>query len=329
MAQIIDNENQFVVDLLTTLRKEKFGPTAWMRFLQRSWQMSCATANANPSLKRSWVRTTLFIGTLALTTLVASFMVEGANVALRLLPGFLFCVAWQQSDLFWHLGLNRQARTGKLLPVVGVANTLTGLRGLGASFLLARFIGGVSTPSWLALLVFLVGVVTDIFDGQVARWAHTQSKLGQIADGEADFCLYLAITLILIQNSVLPLWSGLVMLLRFLIPLLAALSSYFLFAHPLRFGSTIWGKYAGLAQCLYFLLLLAPGQLLFFTKFVNLPLLIATLVLLIVAPLAQIVKNLQCSQKVARLRRVSFSATMQARGSVAQKGLDFYDEDRI
>jgi len=37
--------------------------------------------------------------------------------------------------------------------------------------------------------------------------------------------------------------------------------------------------------------LLAPGQLSFFTKPVNLPLLIATLILLIVAPLAQIIEN--------------------------------------
>ena len=81
------------------------------------------------------------------------------------------------------------------------------------------------------------------------------------------------------------------MLLRFLIPLLAALASYFLFAQPVRFGSTTWGKYAGLAQCLYLLVLLAPGQLSFFTKPINLPLLIATLILLIVAPLAQIIEN--------------------------------------
>jgi hypothetical protein len=38
--------------------------------------------------------------------------------------------------------------------------------------------------------------------------------------------------------------------------------------------------------------LLAPGQLSFFTKPVNLPLLIATLLLLIIAPLAQIIENI-------------------------------------
>src|SRR5258708_4169693 len=206
MAQTIDDENQFVVDLLTTLRNEKFSAPAWVHFLQRSWEMACATAAANPSLKRSWAHATLLIG-------------------------------------------------------------------------------------MLALVVLLGGIVTDIFDGQIARRTKTQSKLGRIADGEADFCLYVAITLILIQNSILPYWVGVVMLLRFLLPLLATTGSYFLFARPVRFGSTTWGKYAGLSQCLYFLLLLAPDRLASFTKYFNTPLLTITLILLIAAPLTQLITN--------------------------------------
>jgi len=289
----IESENQFVVALLTTLRQEKFSPPAWIRFLVRSWEMSCKTANDNPSLKVSWLRVTLLIGILATAILLSSNLFEGQYTAFRLLPGFLFCVLWQQSDLFWHLGLNYQAQSGKLLPTVGLANTFTWLRGLGASYLLGRLAGGLSTPSWLALLIFLTGVATDILDGQVARHTRTQSKLGQIGDGEADFCLYLALTIILIQNNVLPLWLGLVMLLRFCVPLIAVLASYFLCAHPVRFGSTRWGKYAGLAQCLYFLVLLAPARLLPITQLANLPLLIATLILLIVAPVAKIVENVR------------------------------------
>src|SRR5712671_272271 len=169
MAQTFDNENQFVVDLLTTLRNERFSPLAWVHFLRRSWEMSCATTRANPSLKRSWTRITLLIGVLTLAVLAASFIFEGPQTALRLLPGFLFCVAWQQSDLYWHLGLNRQAQTGKLLPTLGLANVFTCLRGVGASYLLGRLVGGLGTPSWLALAVFLGGSATDILDGRVAR----------------------------------------------------------------------------------------------------------------------------------------------------------------
>jgi len=293
MKYTVDSQSQFVVDLLTVLREEKFSPRGWQHFIARSWETSWQTAQAHPTLKHSWIRITSFIGTLALAMLMASLFFEGPGTTTRLLPGFLFCIVWQQSDLFWHLGLNRQVKTGELLPTVGIANTLTWMRALGASYLLGRLVGGIGTPSWLALLVFLGGVVTDILDGQAARCTRTQSKLGQVGDSEVDFCLYSAIAIILMQNGVLPFWLGVVILLRFLVPLFAALGSYFLFAQPIRFGSTVWGKCAGMAQCIYFLVLLAPIQLAFITRFVDLPLLFVTLMLLIAAPVAQLVEYLR------------------------------------
>lgn len=287
------SEPTFVVDLLTTLRQQRFSLQAWGGFFQRSWLMSCQTASANPLLKRSWLRVTWLITLLTLALLIGNSLFEGSASTFRLLPGLLFCVAWQQSDLFWHLGLNRSTQNGALLPRVGVASTLTWLRGLCASYLLGRLVGGLTTPSGLTLTLFLCGVVTDILDGQIARRTGTQNKLGQIADAEADFCLYLAVTIILLQNGILPLWVALVMLLRFIVPLIAALLSYLAFAHPVRFGSTLLGKCAGLAQSLYLLVLLAPPALSPLTQLFKTPLLLLTLCLLVAAPVALIVLNLR------------------------------------
>jgi phosphatidylglycerophosphate synthase len=298
MASTLSTESQFVVDLLTTLRHEKFSPVAWVHFLARSWKMSRHTADANAGLKCSWRRVSLVLCVLTLVLVAASFGLEGPASALRLLPGFLFCVAWQINDLYWHLGLNRQPRSGKLFPIVGLANFCTQMRGLGASYLLGRLVGDVPTPTLLILLIFLSGIITDIMDGQIARRTHTQSKLGQITDGEADFCLYLAVTLMLIQNSILPVWVGILMLARFLLPLLAALASYLIFAHTVHFGSTVWGKFAGLAQCLYFLVLLAPNQLDAIARLINIPLLFVTLALMITAPAAQIMANVRHEKRV-------------------------------
>lgn len=288
MAQVTNENNQFVVDLLTTLQAERFSPAGWWHFLVRSWQMSNATARANPLLKRSWLQVTLMMILLVTGLVVAVIVFEGMGAAWRLLPALLFCVAWQQSDLYWHLGLNHHVKTGILLQKVGLANVLTGWRGLAASFLFSRLIGGLATPSWLILSALLVGIMTDILDGQVARWSNTQSKLGQIIDAETDFCLYLAIILILLQQHILAPWIGLMMLLRFCVPLLAALLSYFILARPIRFSSTPWGKYAGLAQCSYLLALLAPPQFAVLIHSIIFPLLIITVILLVVAPLAQI-----------------------------------------
>lgn len=296
MLQTTDNENQFVVEILTDLRNEKFSPLAWMHFIGSSWERSRATATVNPALKGSWIQTTILIGVFTLAILVGNFIVEGLITTLHLMPGFLFFIGWQQCDLYWHLGLNRHARTGTLLPVIGTATLLTLLRGLGASYLLGRCIGGIFTPSWLLLMVFLCGIITDILDGQIARRTQTQTKYGQIADGEADFFLYVATSCILIQENILPLWFGLFLLLRFAIPLFAAVVSYFFFTHPVQFGSTLWGKAAGLALCCYFLLLLAPDRLIFLTRYLHRPLLIVTLLLLAIAPLAQMARNIRDSK---------------------------------
>jgi phosphatidylglycerophosphate synthase len=285
-------EQTFVVDLLTTLRSERFSLRAWGNFFRRSWLLSCQTARANPSLKRSWQRVTYLIALLALIILIANGLFAGTTDTIRLLPGFIFCVVWQQSDLFWHLGLNRSIESGKLLPGLGLANTLTWLRGLGTAYLLGRLIGGLAISSGLALIIFLYGITTDILDGPIARCTGTQSKLGQIADAEADFFLYLSLTIILLHNGSLPLWISIVMLLRFLLPLAAVLLSYLAFAHPVRFGSTLWGKAGGLAQCCYFLLLLAPSPFSTFTHFLSTPLLSVTICLLVAAPVAQVVANI-------------------------------------
>lgn len=295
------SEQTFVVDLLTTLRRGRFSPQAWGSFFLRSWQMSCQTANDNPALTRSWRRTTYLMAGLALVIIIGNSWLDGWADTLRLLPGFVFCVAYQQSDLFWHLGLNRSVHSGKLLPQVGIANTLTWLRGLGASYLLGRLVAGLTTPSGLALAIFLGGIITDILDGQIARWTGTQTRLGQIADAEADFCLYLALTIILLQNGVLALWVGCVMLLRFLLPLTAAVLSYIALAEPVRFGSTWWGKYAGVAQCCYFLVLLAPQSLASLTQLLDTPLLVLTIGLLVAAPSAQVVVNRRAQMEKATL----------------------------
>ncbi|HYA98690.1 MAG TPA: CDP-alcohol phosphatidyltransferase family protein [Ktedonobacteraceae bacterium] len=286
-----DNENQFVVDILSDLRKDNFGFQACICFLGSSWRKSHATAKGNPSLTNSWFSITIFIGLLALAILIFNLFFEGPIETLHVLPGFLFFVVWQQSDLYWHLGLNRQVGTGKQLSALSTATSVTFLRALSASYLLARFIGGIGTPSWLILLALVGGIITDILDGQIARRTHTQTKYGQIADAEADFCLYLAITGILIQQHILPFWFGMFLLLRFIIPLIAAIASYFLFAHPVRFGSTLWGKLSGLAFSFYLLLLLVPAKLIIITDLFHIPLMIVTMILLALATVAQILRN--------------------------------------
>ncbi len=284
-------ESDFVVDLLTTLRNERFSPQAWYHFLRRSWSMSWKTAHTNPQLRHSWTWVTTGIAILTVVLLLFIGRIEGVEAALRCTPITILCVAWQASDVFWHLGLNRRSQTGEMYQSIGWANIFTLLRGVGTAFLLGRYTGGLATPTTLLLVIFLLGVITDILDGQIARRTQTESKLGGMLDAETDFCQYLVIALLLLQNKLLPPWMMIVFLLRFCLPLLAALGSYFLLAQPVRIGSTQWGKWTGIVQGCYLLVLMLPRNLQEISHLLQTPLLIATLVLLIGAPIAQLLAH--------------------------------------
>jgi phosphatidylglycerophosphate synthase len=330
----VEQNNQFVVDLLTTLRTEKFRLAAWWHFFKRSWDMSCVTARDNPGLYRSWKRTTIGMAALICCLFCVTIVGEGFSTALRLLPGLALCVGWQQCDLFWHLGLNRityerwrasqgdhmqgdhkgpplhwhgaalKARSSivgagpydrpGLLQCIGLANTITLLRGLCSAYLLARILTGLFTPDNIVLVVFLSGCMTDLLDGMIARSTGTCSKLGQILDSEIDFTFYLLVSIVLLQNGLLPLWLCVVLWLRFCLPLCAALGSYFVLARPLHISSTIWGKCAGLCQALYILALLTPPGFFFVTPPLRMPLLVALIALFAAALLAQVFKAWKC-----------------------------------
>ncbi|GAC1469947.1 MAG: hypothetical protein NVS2B12_34900 [Ktedonobacteraceae bacterium] len=286
-------DSEFVVDLLRTLRNERFSLRGWYRFLGRSWDMSWKTARANPALLRSWLLVTSSMTTVALALLICNGSIEGWGAALRSASITLLGVAWQASDVFWHLGLHRHTQTGQLLQRIGWANIFTQSRGIGTAFLLGRYTGGLTTPTSLLLTIFLYGIVTDILDGQIARRTQTESKLGRILDAETDFCQYLVIALLLVQNRLLSPWMLLIFLLRFCLPLLAAVGSYFLFAQPVRLGSTLWGKCTGVVQSSYLIILMFPPNFHAITQSLQEPLLIATLLFLLGAPIALLAANVR------------------------------------
>ena len=58
---------------------------------------------------------------------------------------------------------------------------------------------------WLFSLIVLA-VVTDWFDGRVARWSRTVSEWGKVLDPVADKVAAAAIVLALVVNGALPLW---------------------------------------------------------------------------------------------------------------------------
>jgi phosphatidylglycerophosphate synthase len=297
MAEAISPlDNEFVVAILHDLRAANYTPRAWIRFFGDSWMQMRATARAHPSLRVAWARGTLLVAGLAL--LIAVLLAYLGALAPRFIVAFAVLLALQQTYVYIHMGLARQVPSGRLMPRLGVPTMLTLVRGLLAATLLALAMVSTVPPRGAALGLFLAGIATDIADGQIARRTGWRTKLGQILDGEADLCLYAGITAVLIRSGALPLWLGFLLVARFLLPVLAAIVSYFVFARTVAFGSTIWGKAAGMTLTALIICALirtptatgtSPLALNAIAAMAYLPLLVITAMLLVSAPASQLI----------------------------------------
>jgi CDP-diacylglycerol---glycerol-3-phosphate 3-phosphatidyltransferase len=101
--------------------------------------------------------------------------------------------------------------------VVNVANVLTGLRILLVPvFLAALFVGDGHETYWrvVAFIVFTVAVVTDRFDGAIARSYGMVTEFGKLADPIADKALIGAALIGLSLLGDLPWWVTVVVLVR-------------------------------------------------------------------------------------------------------------------
>src|SRR5690242_9762827 len=138
--------SEFVIALLTDLRRRRYSPGAWGQFLAESWRKSRATARAHPQLSRSWARISVLMAALAAAGFGLIWLLEGQHAALRLLPALLICLSSQQGDVYVHLGLNWSSIDGRLRERLGLPTTLTLARGLMADLLLAHLLSGVMPP---------------------------------------------------------------------------------------------------------------------------------------------------------------------------------------
>jgi phosphatidylglycerophosphate synthase len=276
--------------LLAALQRGRYTPRAWGRFFADSWRKSRQTAKAHPSLARSWARVSVGMGLLGLAGWAVIWLVEGQQVALRVLPTLALCLIVQQSDVFVHLGLNR-APDGRLRGRLGLPTTLTLIRGTLAGLLVAHLLRGVVPPPALTLGLYLPGVATDLLDGPLARRTSWTTRLGGYLDGEADFYLFASVTLCTWLAGRLPGWFALAMLLRFVIVIAGAIFSYFVAIRQVDFRHTIWGRLTGTGQALCLIVALLPISPGLASGL--LPLLLVTLALAVLAPIMGVRQQLR------------------------------------
>lgn len=110
------------------------------------------------------------------------------------------------------------------MSIVNLPNLLTSIR-IAIVPLLAVLI--LQKGYFLAFLVFIFASLTDLLDGFFARLLGQKTAFGSWFDPFADKLFFTSVLIILIINDQLPIWFGLIIVLRDLVVVIGSILSYF------------------------------------------------------------------------------------------------------
>ena len=91
-----------------------------------------------------------------------------------------------------------------------IPNALTALRGLGVPLFIWLALG-LEADGW-AILVLVIGGITDYLDGKLARLWNQTSRFGELADPAIDRVYIIATLVVLYLRDAIPLWIIVVLL---------------------------------------------------------------------------------------------------------------------
>jgi cardiolipin synthase (CMP-forming) len=215
-------------ELLAELRDARFTPRAWRRFFRRSF----ARATERRRERGREHRQALALGALGLAAWAAIGLTgEPALAAV----GFLWWIAIVVM-LDWHLGMLERP-DGRPLGTIGAPNVLSLVR-LGAVPALPAL-----GPEALAGVLVALGA-TNVLDGLLARRSDRVSRLGAWLDGVADTLVLSTTAVVCASDGRLAAWATALVLLRFSLPALGLVVSYFWLLEPLP-ANPVRGRAAG------------------------------------------------------------------------------------
>jgi cardiolipin synthase len=245
----------FVEEYLQELREARFHPRAIGRYARRIAAHVREDLVAQPTAVRS-------VWSVALAFIAAAFL-GGAALALghdrRLAYDFFLASVAVILACFtlvtFAIGLLRD-RHGYRLSSINVPTVLTLLRvallpGIVLMLLERRFD--------LALGLYVVAAVTDVFDGWLARRWDQTTRLGTILDPVVDIVFNLALAGGLMAAGLLPAWVFALAALRYGLLLVGGAALY-VFVGPVRIAPTHLGRFSGVIMTLLIALLVLLQQ---------------------------------------------------------------------
>ena len=197
-------------ELLGELRRSRFKPAAWTRFLTDSF----ARARRNRREQVRAHRQVLALGAVGLGGCVG-IAASGRPLVATVAAGWWVLVLLMAD---WHLGMLERP-DGSRLAGLGVANTLTLLRAAAIPLLPAL------APTALGVAVLAAGL-GDVADGFLARSRGEASRLGAWLDGAVDGILLSVAAVAAADRALLPAWIAALIISRYLIPWVAIAGVY-------------------------------------------------------------------------------------------------------
>ncbi len=231
----------FVERHLVPLRRDRYTPAAWVRYVRAALAHSRERALANTPAVRSvlFVGLVLFLGTLACAGILA--VVVDPGLARRVFAWTVVGLVPMIALTVMHVDLVRD-RAGTPLDAVGWPSAIT----LSRVALVPAFLVFSSEGRFrLAFAVFALAIVSDLLDGWVARRFHQETLFGTILDPLADilctFWLFVGMWL----GGLVPTFVLVLATLRML--MLLGGGAWLHVTHgPVHIHSTIPGKMSGL-----------------------------------------------------------------------------------
>ena len=136
-----------------------------------------------------------------------------------------------------------------------VPNILTFLRILGMPVFILAFITGHLSA---ATIIFVVAILTDIFDGIIARLNKSRTVLGSILDPLADKLLVDIAFLLLAGSGLMPYWLVTVIISKDVILVLGWLIIYIVSGN-LKVEPSVFGKFANFFESFLVILFLCTA----------------------------------------------------------------------
>jgi cardiolipin synthase len=235
----------FVEEYLVDLRRDRYRPKAWLKYARRCLAMAREDAFRRPATVRSIALAGLVGFLLLLTIGIALAFLHDPVLALAIFINCGFALLAGVAAMVIHVRLLVDPQ-GRPLARINPANLLTLSR---LVIMPAMLILAVTGHLKATLAAFLVGGLTDVLDGWLARKRGDATPLGRAFDPVVDILFNASVFVVLHRVGLIPGWVLALVLTRYGLLFGGAFALY-IFRGPVEIKPTVLGKSTGVVMTL-------------------------------------------------------------------------------